>query len=223
MKVFNCIFVITGCYMLLSCSVSTNPNDYADSEETSSIYDYKNYAGGEGTYYQDRGVLYRTIEEFDILPIPYIDRKYLNAGYSFDFYNYNGELQINNMVRPNIYANGISSEFILSIVKKDDVLHFHPNYSEEYGKWGYATILVGNMFIKDVVVTPLAVKYLSDPNNNGCLVFVRFEQNFGREYKDYLFCGDVTTEIIIDRYYEMIERKPSIWSRAGTNDWKSKR
>lgn len=222
MKIFNCFFVTVCCSILLSCSDSTNPNDYVVSEETSSIYDYKNYAGGQGIYYQDRGVLYRTIEEYDILPIPYIKRNNLNAGYNFNFYNYNGELQINNMVRPNIYANGISSEIILSIVKKDDVRHFNSHNSEEYGEWRNATVLVSNMLVKDVIITPLAVKYLNNPINNGCLVFVRFEQNFGREYKDYIFCGDVTTEIIIDRYYEMIERKPSIWSKAGTNNWKSK-
>ena len=40
MKVFNYIFVIMYCSVLLSCSGSTNPNDYADSKETNSIYDY---------------------------------------------------------------------------------------------------------------------------------------------------------------------------------------
>lgn len=222
MKVFNCIFVIMYCSVLLSCSGSTNPNDYADSKETNSIYDYKNYAGGQGTYYQDRGVLYRTIENYDIKPIPCISRGSLNLSYNFKFYNYNGDLQINNMVRPNVYADGISSEIILSIVKKDDVQDFIYFYSEEYGKWGNATVLVGNTFVNDVIITPLAVKHLTNPNNGGCLVFVRFEQKFGREYKDYLFCGDVTTEIIIDRYYEMIKRKPTFWHTAGTNNWKSK-
>lgn len=210
------------CFVLLSCGNSTNPEDYADLKETNSIFDHKNYAGGQGTYYKDRGILYRTIEEFDILSIPYINRNNLNASYSFNFYNYSDDLQINNMVRPHIYANEISSEFTLAIVNKNNILDYKPSYSEEYGEWGNARVLVGNSFLKDVIITPLAVKLLTNQSNSGCLVFVRFEQNFGKEYKDYLFCGDATTEIIIDRYYEMIVRRPHISSKAGTNNWKTK-
>lgn len=222
MKLFNYLFSIIYCSVLLSCGNSTNPEDYSDSKKTNSIFDYKNYFPEEGTYSKDRGVLYRKNEEHDILPIVDYHLIKANACYNFKFYNYNGKLKINNKAISNVYVKGISSEIILSIVKKEDVHDFQYFYSEEYGKWGNATILVGNTFVKDVIITPLAVKYLSNPYNNGCLVFVRFEQNSGREYKDYLFYGDTITETIVNKNYEMINRKPAISFPAGNNDWKTK-
>jgi|GEM_PF-5008555 len=219
-------------FFLISCKrESTDPNSYDLNEEnkTSNIYDPNNYLLG-GSYHSKYGILNRSMEEYDIVPIADLKmsvspNQFIEAGYNFEFFNYNGEIQINNKILPNKFASNISSSIRLMVVDYESVLNPSLSISQEFGQWGTATVIIDNprQVLNNVIITPLATKYLLERsiNDRGALIFVRFEQNNGKEYKDYLFYGSTTSGHIVKNNYNQINTIPQMGTSSGTNNWKS--
>lgn len=195
-------------FLFISCEVSTNPNDYSlDDKATASIYDWRNY--GEGTYVHNRGViLYRSYEYCDIRPVAesmYKVRRYelskFGNNITFEFYNYSdANFRLFESGRHNIFTDGFGDQYTLSVVDYDDVLDYRPSYSKEYGEWGKANIFVNGNFERDVVVTPLSAKFLTERNVNdtGALIYAKFESYSENRHLVFLFYGDINTKIIIE-------------------------
>lgn len=231
----NSVFLLISFVVLVSCQNSKNPNDYTFDivQPTESIYDPSNYFHGKGSFHKRYGILLRSMHEYDIKPqvsIDYITFDKLgnvDAGtddihIDFSFYNYDSPIRISNKVIPDIFMSKMSEKIYLFIVEDSEISQFVKFNSEKYGEWGNVTITKIELSVvaQNVIVTPLAAKFLSNRsyNDNGVLVFVRFENSSERLYKDYLFLGDYMTGWLIKNHYNSINTKSNMWS-APDNSW----
>lgn len=147
--------------------------------------------------------------------------------YGIEFFNYCDELIINNAIIPNIWVPiNIAEDISLSVIDFETITNFTLRMSEKNGEWGYANIRDFNqgLFINDVIVTPLAAKYLRSRsvNDSGSLIFVRFEQDNRRRYKDYLFYGDYNIAYVIEHLYDKIITHALVHNYDESSEWKIK-
>ena len=216
--------VICFMFSLLSCTQMSEDKKIWYDVLKSSCWDedaHVNLGRTLGTYNDRYGLLCRSAEKYDIRVI--VDFEY----YSFEFFNYCDELLINSKYLHNAFLKNFVPSITLLVIKYEDVSTFFPQTSEKNGVWGYANITNYELglFIKDILVTPLAAKYLQSRsvNDDGSLIFVRFEQNDGVEYKDYLFYGDYNVAYIINNHYDRIRRNHSFIFYDDNSNWKVKK
>lgn len=200
------IFIIT----LISCGDSTKPEFYTDArKKTNSIYDYRNYCyAKEGIYYEDRGILSRMIESNDILLIPslnYDDITNPTPCFKLNYYNYKLDYYP-------IVENRLANVFVdadiekIFIVKSENIYNYKPKESQEYGEWSNATVFLKDDFVDNVLITPLATKFLSQKSKeNGCLVFVRRSSKEDK-FRNCIFYGDAYMEYIVNFYPKLIRK-----------------
>lgn len=176
-----------------------------------------------GKYNAEYGLLCRSAEEYDIKAVIEVDH------YNFEFFNYCNELQINKSVIPNIFTKHVATNKSLLVINFEDVSTFTPLFSEKNGIWGYANIrnYELGLSLNDIFVTPLAAKYLQSRHikDSGSLIFVRFEQKSGTEYKDYLFYGDYNVAYLINSCYDKINTQTTsaLNDNSTNSNWKVKR
>ena len=210
MKTIKLLFIII---IFSSCNDLNNPNNYNNIQK--------------GIYNEDYGILYRTKYQYDILPIVDLEQD-LKARYNFEFFNYGEEVTISKQIWPDIFCANIARVTTLIAIDFNYIYNFQPHISKGYGQWGTISIKSFDplLTVDNVIVTPLATKHLiaRSVNDTGEFIFVRFERGNGKDYKDYLFYGDLTTACII-RYShnnQMCIKYQGPLSDDATDNWKEK-
>ena len=208
------IKILIGFFCLLFCRCQENSDlrdcpwyqiAKADFEDNN----FSAYINHVGAYDSNWGLLCRHVEKYDIRVAVQL------SFYDIEVFNYSDELIVNNCAVPNAFLSNIAQEISLLVIDWETVSDFRLKLSEKYNQWGYADIRDYNrcLFIDDVIVTPFAANFLQNRSvkDRGELIFVRFEQDDGCRYKDYLFYGDYNIAYQIEHQYDKIETKPMIY------------
>lgn len=187
--------------------------------------------GGLGVYHSEYGILYRYATNYDVKFEVEVFEDFLSTSsniqenlFRIDFYNYGGEITINNKINSNIFFSKYSRLNYVKVIQIDDISFLQEKVSEGYGTYMLARIrLSPQNVINDVIISPVATKYIksSKLHDDGTLVFLRFETE--KKYLDYVFLGDYKVSEIIEKYYDKIEgtvRPHSVYASAG-DTWKS--
>lgn len=187
--------------------------------------------GGLGAYHTEYGILYRYATDYDAKFEVEVFNDFLSTSsntkenlFRIDFYNYGGEIRINNKINSEIFFSQYSRLNYIKVIQMYDISYIQEKESEVYGTYMLARIrLSPQNVINDVIISPLATKYINSSKlyDNGTLVFVRFET--GKKYLDYVFLADYKASEIIEKYYDKIEgtvRPRNVCASAG-DTWKS--
>lgn len=187
--------------------------------------------GGLGAYHTEYGILYRNATNYDAKFEVEVFEDYLPHHsntkenlFRIDFYNYGGEIIINNKIIPDVFFSMYSRFNHVKVIQIDDISYIQEKMSEGYGTYMLADIRISPQnVLNDVVISPLATKYINSSklHDNGTLIFVRFETKM--KYLDYVFLADFEASEIIEKYYDKIAgtvRPQSAYATAG-DSWKS--
>lgn len=174
---------------------------------------------GHGYYHKEYGILYRSVEEYDIRP-RLINDKIIDM----EFYNYGDEIHVNATVYPNIFHCHTSKYNLIYEIQHDDIVFFELKESLQYGSYGISSICLNPPhLIKNVIVSPLSVKYLQTNKlkNDGHLFFVRFMNE--NTYKDYVFLGDYRLSEILKTCSEKIRGtiEPNLVWSGNDSSWQT--
>ena len=168
-----------------------------------------------GTYNSEVGLLCRSIEKNDIKArLSVEDRIYI------DFFNYDDEVRVIDRLSPNIFVSSWSTSIILRSISSKDIFNLETKSSYKFGCYGIANIVLDNLYVKNVIITPLSMKFLNSSKleDDGNLIFVRFYN--GNLFKDYIFYGDyIVDNIIKNKYHKIVgvQSPDNIYSYSGVN------
>lgn len=173
-------------------------------------------------YDEERGLMVKEQSEYDILVKPsYVDA--LNeVHYEVLYFNYFDNIQINIQAKRNTLIEILASRITHVPINSTNIFDYKEAYTNEHNiKYGIASVIINNSLVKDVIISPLAAKNMSDLSNNsrGTPIFVRFEDDQTRKILDYVFWGDNVIDDIFCFKNDYIDT-PLLGLRLITDNWK---
>ena len=212
------IFLVT--FALISCKKNHNPFEGMEDqiergrflmEKSTSEYDEEN----DCIYFSE--VLQKDIianVEYDFT----IDRNNLLC--EFSFYNYGGNLQLQNGMRENIFTQSIGKiDFIAALSKENNDININSDIENStYGKGGICQVIFPDGYYANAIITPLAYRGLvEDGLEDSSLIFVSFISD--NQYMNVIFKGGPQEWLIVDmipnRIFSRNFHSPSSAIRGG--------
>lgn len=173
-------------------------------------------------YDAERGLMVKEQLEYDILVKPSSVDALNEVHYDVLYFNYFDNIQINIQAKRNTLIEILASRITHVPINSTNIFDYKEAYTNEHNiKYGIASVIINNSLVKDVIISPLAAKNMSDLSNNsrGTPIFVRFEDDQTRKILDYVFWGDNVIDDIFCFKNDYIDT-PLLGLRLITDNWK---
>lgn len=138
----------------------------------------------------------------------------------FKFYNYGGNLQLQNGIRENIFTQSIGKiDFIAALSKENNDININSDIENStYGKGGICQVIFPDGYYANAIITPLAYRGLvEDGLEDSSLIFVSFISD--NQYMNVIFKGGPQEWLIVDmipnRIFSRNFHSPSSAIRGG--------
>lgn len=213
--------------LLSACSNEQNEQKIKNNRIVEDAYSssYPNDFFSNSTIYDDQyGMLMaKNMEEYDLYLKPTTMDKNHEVHYEMFYCNYFDDIQINLLTASNVFLSIYTSRITQFPIETENFINYKDAETNLHQiKYGIASILINGTLIKDVIVTPVAAKKLSEPPGkvSGSPIFVRFEDNTTQKYADYVFWGSYIVKDIL-RYKLNYIDMPLVGMGLKTDNWKS--
>lgn len=180
-------------------------SSYTFDKTSNSIYDVNNYLLFNNSSYfrKNYSILRRKEVKCDLNIVPkeiYEADNELLPGYDLEIFGYDGDYKLFPKLPSNNFFNANSVGNInIGLISPEDIKITETLYNHEFGEAGRATVQIGNSFVQDVFITPLAYGSLTGDNrySSACLVFIQF---YGEEidHKEVVFLGDIKVQYALE-------------------------
>lgn len=137
-------------------------------------------------------IIYRESMRYDIkgnIAVPYTvtNSVKFNFGCEFTFFNYGGDIRLFNGCNDDCFITGIGIIRYAYVLKKEDNIEIASKiHSEKYGEWALANLTIGNEYVPDVFMTPLAMKAYKTGDDDS-FIFIQFVAS--NKHMNVLFYG----------------------------------
>ena len=192
--------------LCLICNLSCNNNS---EQSTDDIAEWLKKT--EPEYDSERqSIIYREHMRYDIkgniaVPININKSNLCDFLCEFSFFNYGDEIRLLNAYREDLFVTGLGTINYIRVLKKEDRIDFVSKArNEKYGEWALVNLTIENYNIKDVFMTPLAMKAYKDGDDDS-YIFIQFGAY--NRYMNVLFYGAPKECIVINSCSEYILRK----------------
>ena len=173
-------------------------------------------------YDAERGLMVKEQLEYDIFVKPSSVDALNEVHYEVLYFNYFDNIQINIQAKRNTLIDILASRITHVPINSTNIFDYKEAYTNEHNiKYAIASVIIDNSLVKDVIISPLAAKNMSDLSNNssGTPIFVRFEDDQTQKILDYVFWGDSVIDDIFRFKNDYIDT-PLLGLGLITDNWK---
>lgn len=199
----NIIVSLALCVLFLTCFCSCENNKNEESEIT--MERMKKY---NPEYDSERQVIYfKEKMEYDIkgdiaVPLNINSPKHMDFACQLSFYNYGEDIRLFNGCGDDFFIFGIGTINYAFVLKNEDQIIIESKMQNaKYGDWALISISFGNNILKDVFMTPLAMKAYKNGEDD-CFIFIQFVGK--NKYMNVLFYGGPKECLLIQNFPEVI-------------------
>ncbi len=226
MKHFNNVSLLIVLIPLYFVACTSNQQDNIDNKTVESIDSKEpyplDYIFNSIIYDAERGLMVKEQLEYDILVKPIYFDALNEVHYDILYFNYFDNIQINIQAKRNTLIEILASRITHVPINSTNIFDYKEAYTNEHNiKYAIASVIIDNSLVKDVIISPLAAKNMSDlsKNSNGTPIFVRFEDDQTQKILDYVFWGDNVIDDIFRFKNDYIDT-PLLGLRLITDNWK---
>ena len=226
MKHFNNVSLLIVLIPLYFVACTSNQQDNIDNKTVESIDSKESYPldyiFNSIIYDAERGLMVKEQLEYDILVKPIYFDALNEVHYDILYFNYFDNIQINIQAKRNTLIEILASRITHVPINSTNIFDYKEAYTNEHNiKYAIASVIIDNSLVKDVIISPLAAKNMSDlsKNSNGTPIFVRFEDDQTQKILDYVFWGDNVIDDIFRFKNDYIDT-PLLGLRLITDNWK---
>ena len=226
MKHFNNVSLLIVLIPLYFVACTSNQQDNIDNKTVESIDSKEpyplDYIFNSIIYDAERGLMVKEQLEYDILVKPIYFDALNEVPYDILYFNYFDNIQINIQAKRNTLIEILASRITHVPINSTNIFDYKEAYTNEHNiKYAIASVIIDNSLVKDVIISPLAAKNMSDlsKNSNGTPIFVRFEDDQTQKILDYVFWGDNVIDDIFRFKNDYIDT-PLLGLRLITDNWK---
>ena len=226
MKHFNNVSLLIVLIPLYFVACTSNQQDNIDNKTVESIDSKEpyplDYIFNSIIYDAERGLMVKEQLEYDILVKPIYFDALNEVHYDILYFNYFDNIQINIQAKRNTLIEILASRITHVPINSTNIFDYKEAYTNEHNiKYAIASVIIDNSLVKDVIISPLAAKNMSDlsKNSNGTPIFVRFEDDQTQKILDYVFWGDNVIDDIFRFKNDYIDT-PLLGLRLIIDNWK---
>jgi len=131
-----------------------------------------------------------------------VETKYYSGGVDhwFYFYNYGKDIKLFKKMRSDMFILPLIDVASIRLLNRDCFVIDRFVEDEKYGVCASATLIIGNRVIEDVFMTPMAYREYAK-NKIERLIFVQFEDSDDINYRNIIFCGDLSVCYYLLNHY----------------------
>lgn len=184
------------CALFALCSQSCK-----DNKEKAFDYDAEWLKNTTPEFDTERQVIYyKENMKYDIkgnIAVPYSINNTIEYKYAceFSFYNYGEDIRLFNGCNDDCFITGIGTIHYAYVLKREDKIEIASKMqNQKYGDWALVNLSIGNDYITDVFMTPLAMKAYKEGDDDS-FIFMQFVSS--NKYMNVLFYGGPRECIII--------------------------
>lgn len=124
-------------------------------------------------------IIYRENMRYDIkgnIAVPYNITNSVNFsfGCEFTFFNYGEDIRLFNGCNDDCFITGIGTIRYACVLKKENNIEIvSKKHSEKYGDWAIVNFTIGNKYVTEVFMTPLAMKAYKEGDGDS-FIFMQF-------------------------------------------------
>ena len=158
---------------------------------------------------EQQSIIYRELMKYDIkgniaVPININKSNLCDFLCEFSFFNYGDDIRLLNGYREDLFVTRLGTINYIRVLKKEDRIDFVSKaHNKKYGEWALVNIAIENYNIKDVFMTPLAMKAYKDGDDDS-YIFIQFDAC--NKYMNVIFYGSPKDCIVINSCSEYILR-----------------
>ena len=226
MKHFNNVSLLIVLIPLYFVACTSNQQDNIDNKTVESIDSKEpyplDYIFNSIIYDAERGLMVKEQLEYDILVKPIYFDALNEVHYDILYFNYFDNIQINIQAKRNTLIEILASRITHVPINSTNIFDYKEAYTNEHNiKYAIASVIIDNSLVKDVIISPLAAKNMSDlsKNSNGTPIFVRFEDDQTQKILDYVCWGDNVIDDIFRFKNDYIDT-PLLGLRLIIDNWK---
>lgn len=184
---------------MISCKYKSEQDKVKLNLETSGIYEPE----FDESYQK---IIYKEETEYDIKSeiIAFHTGDSMNpvaCGIRYSFYNYGGDLRLLNGYRDDLFVIGLGEISYINHLSAVNIKIISTHKSKKYGDWAFVNIPFGNNILKNVFMTPLAMKAYKNNIRDNFILVVFVEKD---KHMSVIFYGDSNDCLIVDNFSKNI-------------------
>lgn len=136
----------------------------------------------------------------------------MNLVSSLSFFNYGGDICLCKTAHEDYFIESsligiLNYAYVLN--SNDSIEITNIKHSDKYGDWAVINLTINNVFLRDVFMTPLAMKAYNE-GDKGFFIFIQIVAN--NKHMNVLFVGEVLESIVVGDFPNFINRNQSEFS-----------